>query len=102
MRVTPCPPSLTSVQAGRSSSSRGLPFLRAMPYRVAQVRSGPHRNRYPGYRLAGQQLSPGARCPVVQDDPPCYLDALKCPLAQTHQHKSRDVETPPPAYEAVS
>lgn len=82
----------------QAERSRGLPFLRAMPYRMSQSR--PHRNQYPEYRLAGTQLSPGGGRCLTADDPPCYLDALKCPLAQTH--KARDVETPPPSYEAVS
>ncbi|XP_065282308.1 uncharacterized protein [Dermacentor albipictus] len=84
-------------RAGRPSS-RGLPFLRAMPYRVA-ARAPP---RYPGYRLAGQQQLSAARCATLaaEDPPPCYLDALRCPLAQTY--KARDTETPPPAYDAIS
>lgn len=85
-------------RAGRPSS-RGLPFLRAMPYRVA-ARVPP---RYPGYRWAGRQQLSAARCAALaaEDPPPCYLDALRCPLAQTHKG-ARDTETPPPPYDAIS
>lgn len=85
-------------RAGRPSS-RGLPFLRAMPYRMA-ARAPP---RYPGYRWAGRQQLSAARCAALaaEDPPPCYLDALRCPLAQTHKG-GRDTETPPPPYDAIS
>lgn len=85
-------------RAGRPSS-RGLPFLRAMPYRVA-ARVPP---RYPGYRWAGRHQLSAARCAALaaEDPPPCYLDALRCPLAQTHKG-GRDTETPPPPYDAIS
>ncbi|XP_064471551.1 uncharacterized protein LOC135385887 [Ornithodoros turicata] len=68
---------------------------RAVPYWTV----GQHVHYQPAAQLSPSSCRTGGHrvTPILLDDPPSYLDALKCPLANT-----RALETPPPSYEAVS